>query len=39
LGPDLGLEIYDVMTLDFILSVLLACSAAGYVLLGMDWSL
>jgi len=35
LGPDLGLEIYDLMTLDFILSVLLACSAAGYMLLAM----
>ena len=35
LGPDLGLGIYDVMTLYFILSVLLACSAAGYMLLAM----
>jgi len=35
LGPDLGPEINDVMTLDFILAVLLACSAAGYMLLAM----
>ncbi len=35
LGPDLGPEINDVMTLYFILAVLLACSAAGYMLLAM----